>query len=356
MINLKAINMKKILLFSISILLILSNSANAQFGKLINKVANTVTKEITGKSDAKKEPAPEPACACDDALLVLDLGGKVQIDYAELSITVDEDGNVLARDIHSDSYYIIKNGVAEGPYQSDDPKLSTFSKPDNNEDKDFFLKKYKSYITLKGEKYTINFGGKTYGPYDQINNFIVSRTNDKFAAVVTETVMVTEDQSKKMDEAINNAKTEQEKMDISMKYAMEMQQKMLKGGNPNSIVPKLVTNIPNATFNPMNSGGSMNNSFKYDDILVYDYKTVKDLQGKTIITLDQENYGAVNLFVNSSNTKYASYKDGVLTFSDKTQLTQIFAPHLLKTDGKIWLAYMYYSPKKNAIMQCKLLF
>jgi hypothetical protein len=131
---------------------------------------------------------------------------------------------------------------------------------------------------------------------------------------------------------------------------------MLQGGNPNSIVPKLVTNIPNVTLNPATNGGTLNNSFKYDDILVYDYQSVKDLHGKTIITLDPANYGSTNLFVNTSNTKYASYNDGVLTFSDKTKLTQLFAPHLMKADGKIWLAYMYYSPKRNAIMQCKLIF
>ncbi len=348
--------MKRDLLLFISLILIISNSANAQFGRLVNKVANSVTRELTGKPEVKKDLAPEPACACDDAILILDLGGKLQIDYAELSITVGEDGNILARDINSDSYYIVKNGVTEGPYKSDDPLLAEFSKPDDSEDKDFFLKKYKSYITRSGDKYTINFGGKKYGPYSLISSFIVTKTKDKFVAVVTENVMVTVDQGKKMQEAMDNAKTDQEKMDISMKYAQEMQQKMLQGGGPTSMVPKLITNIPNATYNPTNTGGVLNNTFKYDDILLYDYQAVKDLQGKTIITIDPSNYGTMDLFVNTSNTRYASYNDGVLTFSDKTKLTQLFAPHLIKADGKIWLAYMYYSPKKNAIMQCKLLF
>ena len=189
--------MKRDLLLFISLILIISNSANAQFGRLVNKVANSVTRELTGKPEVKKDLAPEPACACDDAILILDLGGKLQIDYAELSITVGEDGNILARDINSDSYYIVKNGVTEGPYKSDDPLLAEFSKPDDSEDKDFFLKKYKSYITRSGDKYTINFGGKKYGPYSLISSFIVTKTKDKFVAVVTENVMVTEDQGKK---------------------------------------------------------------------------------------------------------------------------------------------------------------
>jgi hypothetical protein len=29
---------------------------------------------------------------------------------------------------------------------------------------------------------------------------------------------------------------------------------------------------------------------------------------------------------------------------------------LVKIDGKVFLAYMYYSPKKNSIMQCKIPF
>jgi hypothetical protein len=356
MYKLKDINMKKILLFSISFFLILSYSANAQFGKLVNKVANSVTKEIKGKSANNKAPEPEPACACDDSELILDLGGKLQIDYAELSITVSDEGNILARDIHSDDYYVVKNGIAEGPYKTGDTRLSEFSTPDGNNEKDYFLKKYKSYITPAGEKYVINFGGKTYGPYALINNFVVTKSKDKFAAVVTENVIMTEEQSNKMNEAMKNAKTDQERMDLSMKYGQEMQQRMLQGGNPASIVPKLITNIPNATFDPSTKGGNLNNSFKYDDILVYDYQYVKDLQGKNIVTFDQANYGTTNLLINSTNTRYAIYNDGVLTFSDKTKLTQLFAPHLVQADGKIWLAYMYYSPKKNAIMQCKIPF
>jgi hypothetical protein len=348
--------MKKMLLLSISFFLILSNSANAQFGKLVNKVAKSVTQEITGKTANNKAPEPEPACACDDAVLILDLGGKIQFDYAELSLTVDEDGNILARDIHSDDFYIVRNGTTEGPYKTGDSHLTGFSAPEGNNEKDFFLQKYKSYISKSGEKFLINFAGKTYGPYGLISNFVVTKSKDKFAAVVTENVVMTEDQSKKMNEAMENAKTDQEKMDLAMKYGQEMQQRMLQGGNPTSIVPKLVTNIPNANFDPSTKGGNLNNSFKYDDILVFDYQSVKDLQGKTIVTFDQSNYGTMDIFVNSSNTRYASYNDGVLTFSDKTKLTQLFAPHLIKTDGKIWLAYMYYSPKKNGIMQCKLPF
>jgi len=36
-----------------------------------------------------------------------------------------------------------------------------------------------------------------------------------------------------MEEAIKNAKTDQEKMDLSMKYSQQMMQKMQQGGGTN---------------------------------------------------------------------------------------------------------------------------
>jgi hypothetical protein len=32
----------------------------------------------------------------------------------------------------------------------------------------------------------------------------------------------------------------------------------------------------------------------------------------------------------------------------------LFNPHLIKTGSQVYLAYTYYSPKKNAMMQCKI--
>ena len=66
--------------------------------------------------------------------------------------------------------------------------------------------------------------------------------------------------------------------------------------------------------------------------------------------------GLKDLFVNSNNTKYAFYNSGTLTFSDNTTMTDLFNPYLVKADGKVYLSYMYYSPKNNAIMQHKIPF
>jgi hypothetical protein len=160
-----------------------------------------------------------------------------------------------------------------------------------------------------------------------------------------------------MDEAMKNAKTEQEKMDLAMKYSQQMAQKMMQGGGPASMNPKFVTNISNANYDILKSaGGTLNGNIKFDDILITSYEKIIDLQMKTVLTLKQDAIGAKDLFVNTANTKYAYYNYGTLTFSDNTTLSELFNPHLVKVDRQVYLAYMYYSPKKNAIMQCKIVF
>ena len=163
--------------------------------------------------------------------------------------------------------------------------------------------------------------------------------------------------TKKMEEALKNAKTDQEKMDLSMEYSQMMMQKMQQGGGPNAMFPKLVTNISGATYDPLKSvGGSLNSSIKYDDILFTTYDKVIDLSNKVLLTLKPDVQGNEGLFVNTSNTKYAYYKFGTLTFNDGTTMSDMFNVHLMKAGGQVSLAYMYYSPKRNAIMQCKIPF
>ena len=101
----------------------------------------------------------------------------------------------------------------------------------------------------------------------------------------------------------------------------------------------------------------LNGDIKFDDILMttYDNK-IYDLQGKLLFSLKNEAMGTKSLFVNSNSTKYAYYNSGTLTFSDNTTLAELFNPQLVKLDGKIYLSYMYYSPKNNAIMQHKIPF
>ncbi len=168
---------------------------------------------------------------------------------------------------------------------------------------------------------------------------------------------MTEDQGKKMEEAVKNAKSDQERMEIAMKYGQQMQQNMMKGGGMNSIQPKLVSNDRNATFDPLTTvGASLNGDIKFDEIVLVAYDKILNMQGKTIRTLNRDDIGVQTLFLNSDNSNYAVYKSGTLTFNDNKTMSELFNPHMIKAEGKVWLAYLYYSPKRNAIMQHKMPF
>ena len=353
--------MKKPILFLLVICIFSGNPVNAQVNKLTNKVSKPVTNAVTGKSGSDaltNKQEPEPKCACEHPELILDLGGNLKLMYSEISISVKDDGSILIKDRASSNYYIAKDGVTQGPVKEGDPRLKGFDNIDET-DAAGETKPWANneYITTSGDKYQIKFNNKSYGPYGQINEFKVSKSKDKFVAIVVENVPVSEADGKKMEEAIKNAKTDQEKMDLSMKYSQQMMQKMQQGGGPMSTLPKLVTNIPGATYDPLKSvGGILNNNIKFDDILFSTYDKVIDLSNKVLLTLKPDASGAKDLFVNTTNTKYAYYNYGTLTFSDGTVTSGLFNPHLVKVNGQVYLAYMYYSPKKNAIMQCKIPF
>lgn len=347
--------MKKSILLLLTVFLIYGSPVGAQ-GGILKKVTNSMTDELLGRKE-KPKAEPEPTCACSNPVVIMDLGGKYKIDYKEVNISVKDD-KILIQDRITNKFYIIQGNVTKGPYNSDDPNVAEFGTGDNqNKSIDNFILLNKPYISKSGDKLLITFDGKQYGPFAQINSFTLSKTREKFAAVVIETQATTEDDGKKMEAAMNNAKTDQERMDLAMQYGQQMQQKMVQSGGPGAMLPKLVTNIPNATYDPMRSvAGVLNGNMKYDDILLVAYDKINDLQGKTLLTIKPEVVGGGQLFINSDNSKYAVYDYGKLTFSDKTALTDLFNPYLVKADGKIYLSYMYYSPKKNSILQCKIPF
>lgn len=351
--------MKRSLFFILAVCIVSAYPVNAQTRNLLKKVTNSVAGDIPGRdrsnSGNSKNTQPEPACACDQAEVIFNLGGKLNLNYSELSINVLDDGEILLKDRVSGKYYIASGELTRGPFSEGDPQVAPFINA-SGDDKDASMATiHKDYISRSGEKYLITFNGKTYGPYAQINSFAVTKSKDKFAAVVLENVAVTEADGKKMEEAIKNAKTDQEKMELAMKYAQDMQKNMMANGGPMKSMPQLVSNIEGATFNPL-SGGTINGNMKYDDILVVAYDAIKDLKGNKIISIKPQDAAAGLVFINSGNTKYASYNYGAMEFSDGTKMSDLFNPHFIKTDGKVFLAYMYYSPKKNSIMQCKMPF
>ena len=255
----------------------------------------------------------EPKCACDQPELILSLGGKLKLDYKEMNICNMPDGSLLVQDRNAEKYYIINAGVINGPYESGDPKIMAFENcymgSANPEDQ---LLRYKGILSKPDGKYLITFKGKTYGPYADIYDFIVSLSKEKFVVLAAK----------------------------------------LEGA-----IPSLVSNIPNASFdvnNDMNLG--LDGLKKYDDIVVVGETGITDLQGKTIFSVDSLIYTPAALFLNQNNTRYAWYDYGTLNFSDGKSLPDCFNPHFVKTGATEYLAYMYYSPVKNAIMQCKVPF
>lgn len=350
--------MKRLLLFLTAMLFACVLPLSAQ-SKFIKNVAKDVKSEILGSSSGGKSATktqPEPKCACNNAEEVLSLNG-MNMMYSELSIDMLDDGSFLVQDRISQQYYIIKDKVKKGPYNEDSPQVAAFREPEGQENaSDFLVLKYKDYISKTGDKYTIKFNGQTYGPYAMVNSFVIPKSGDKFAALVTENVVATEDRGRQMEEAMKKAKTDQEKMELAMKFSQEMQQKMMAGGGPMSTLPKVVSSIPDLKFDPMTGGTNLNGKMKYDEILACKYDQIIDLKGNKVMTIKPEQSASENIFVNTTNTKYAWYTYGTLYFSDGTSMSELFSPHLMKSEGKIYLAYLYYSPAKNAIMRCKILF
>jgi hypothetical protein len=249
-------------------------------------VANDVAGKPEPASKTTKQE-PEPKCACEQPELILDLGGTLKLMYSEISLSIKDDGSMLIKDRISDNFYIARDGVTEGPMKAGDPRLAGFDGIDIG-DANKITKRWSNneYISTSGEKYLIKFNGKSYGPYGEIREFKVTKSKERFAAIVIENTPVSEADGKKMDQAVKNAKTEQEKREIAMKYSQEMQQKMMQGGGPMSMLPKLVTNIPGVTYDPLKSvGGTLNSNIKYDEILFATHDKVIDLSNKVLLTL-----------------------------------------------------------------------
>jgi len=348
--------MKKSILFFTVVILFSASSLQAQ-GDLLKKVTGSMKDELFGtRKGGSKDP--EPSCSCNDAEQIVNLDGNLQIDYKEMNITTMDDGSLLLKNRMNGNYYVARENSISGPFPAGDSRIAGFEETDDNMPAmEALVIKNKEYIKKTGEKYIINFRGKTYGPYSRIDNFVVTQSKDKFAATVVENVIAIEDESKKMEEAIENAKTDQEKMDLAMQYTMQMQEKMMEAGGPSGITPKLITNIPDAMDDLTGFlGGTIKGNIKYDDIFLVYYNKINDLKGKAIMELKPEHKGVSEIFLNSTDTKYAVYSYGSITLSDGKTLTDLFNPHLIKVGGQVFLAYMYYSPKKNSLMQCKIPF
>ncbi len=350
--------MKKIATLSLLLSLALIIPVNGQVGKFLKNVKNNVVNDVLDdfSGNSKSDPGPEPDCACDDAIIGLDLG-KNKLVYTEISVAMSNDGKMLVTNKVGNEYYIVKNGVSQGPIKEGDPRLAEFGIDDEEEgNADGIMLKNKKFISKSGDKYLINFMGQTYGPYARIDQFEVNKSENKFAAWVTENVAVTESQGKSMDERMKNAKTDEEKMALAMEMAQQMQDNIMQSG-ATGFNPEFVSNIPGASLDFMTTmGGVLNSKVKYDDILLVYPNKITNLNGKTLFTFNSYEGAEGDVFINSNSTGYAVYNYGNMKFSDGKSMSDLFSPYITKEGGQYYLAYMYYSPKKNAIMLCKIPF
>ena len=360
--------MKKSIVFVLVFAAIFAINFNAtgQLGGLMKKVKGKIVDKALGNpdssTDAKETSNKEdPPCACKDATIAFKFTEGLKINYKEATFSVSQDGTLLVFDKIIKKYYTAKDGNLQGPFEATDPIVRNFDfQEDGSGDVLTFealLVRYKGFIVPSGEKYAIKMGGKTYGPFATIQSFELNHSKNKFAAMVAEDVLMTKAQSDKMEKESKNAKTEQEKMDLAMKMSQQMQEKMQAGGGSFNLAPKLVSNIPGVKSDGM-LGSRFSGKVKYDEIVIVGMDKITDLAGKTLITFDPHKFNAYSsrFWLSSDNSVVATYNSGLLTLSNGNEFAEVFCTYIVKSEGKVYLTYMYFSPVNNAIMQCRIPF
>jgi hypothetical protein len=350
--------MKRTFLLSIVFLLAgaLNYSSQAQLGGLLNRVKNKVVDKALGNDTGSKSgnQAKEPECASVNDKVVFEFDKGYKVDMSEITVCIQY-GNILLFSKLTGKYFVKKRNSdsPEGPYEADNPEVTRFNcdtKVSSNDKKDFSII-YPEFVSRAGEKFIIKFGGKTYGPYAVIATFVVSDLKTKFVAQVIPDLIMSEKEGREFDKEGKNADnmTMEQKMAFAKKVQDQMMQKAMSG-NPMDFQMKVISN--------MNINSSLgltviySSAIKYDEIVCVGSGQIMDLSGKTIFTYDMQKVNPSDGFwLNSENTRYVTYSYGLLTFSDGKECREVFSPWLIKEDGKVYLNYLYFSPKHNAIMQ-----
>jgi hypothetical protein len=347
----------------LALLIAVNYNAHAQLGGFMKKVKSKIVDKTLGNSDTTTTAKPtsvknDPLCACSDATIAFKFTGDLRINYKEATFSVSDDGTLLVFDKVSKKYYTAKNSLLQGPFEVNDPIVRRFDIQEEEKGKQLTIESllalYKGFIIPSGEKYAIKMEGKSYGPFAVIQSFELNHSKNKFAALVTEDVLMTTEQAEKMEAESKNAKTDQEKMALAMKMSQQMQQKMMAAGGTFNGLPQLVSNVPGAKSDMM-VGSNLSGKVKYDEIVNVGFDKITDLTGKTLITFDPQKFNTASggLWLSSDNSRVACYNSGLLTLSNGKTFAEVFCPYLLKSEGKVYLVYMYFSPVNNAIMQCR---
>lgn len=335
----------------------LNYSSRAQLGGLMNKVKNKVIDKALGKEAGSVESqnsavGKEPACASDNAKIVFEFEKGYKVVMQEITVCI-QDGDILLFSKLENKYFIKKKNSdsPEGPYETGAPEVIRFSCNGSSEDgnKDWPAL-YPDLIFRAGDKFEIRFGGETYGPYAVIQNFVVSSLKTKFVAQVIPDIMFTEKEGAQMEKEAGNAQTMEQQMEMARKVQEKVMNKM-SGGNPMDFSMKMVSNVPGVSEN-LGMTAMLSSGIKYDEIVWIGFDNIMDLSGKTIFTFNRQNVDIMGgIWLSSDNSRYASYSNGLLKFSDGQECSEVFSPYLYKENGNVILNYHYFSPKNNAIMQ-----
>ncbi len=335
----------------------MSMDAGAQLGGLMNKVKNKIVDKALGNDSGSKSgpEAKEPDCASEDAKMVFEFDKGYKIALNEITICI-QDGDMLLFSKLNNKYFIRKKNsdTPEGPFEAGDPQVTRFicnetESSGSGETKDF-SQAYPDYIIRVGDKFQIRFGGKTYGPYAVIENFLLSSLKTKFVAQVIPDVMFTEKEGAMLEKEAQNAKTLAQQMEMARKMQDKMMQKATSG-DPMDFGMKVVSNIPGVS-ESVDMTSILSNTIKFDEIVMVGIDKITDLSGNTLFSFDPQKVNPYDgLWLSSDNKRYASYNYGILKFSDGKECHEVFSPYITKDNGKTVLNYLYFSPKHNAIMQ-----
>jgi hypothetical protein len=341
------------IIISVLISFLVGMTASAQIGGLMNKIKKEVANRVLGTSGDVKDPS----CATDDAILVYQFSKNEKIVMNEISFCHTNKGALLIQNKLSRDYYVVMDGTQTGPYKEDDPALAAFGYCyDSEDDSGDVTEKFRGFVFKEGNRYVIKFNGKTYGPYDEILSFTMNENQDKFVASVYEKLLKESDlgDMSKIEKEMNNAKTDEERMQIAMQISQKITAVMSEQQAISS-APQVVTNIPDVVWNPLM--GTTNNRIKFNDIVVTSMNEIKDLQGNTLFSFNNlENNIYEKFWLSSDNKSWAGYNNGQIIFSNGKKIQEVFSPFLDLSDGNLFINYLYFSPVKEAIMKVRIPF
>jgi hypothetical protein len=184
----------------------------------------------------------------------------------------------------------------------------------------------------------------------------MNENQDKFVASVYEKLLKESDlgDMSKIEKEMNNAKTDEERMQIAMQISQKITAVMSEQQAISS-APQVVTNIPDVVWNPLM--GTTNNRIKFNDIVVTVMNEIKDLQGNTLFSFNNlENNIYEKFWLSSDNKSWAGYNNGQIIFSNGKKIQEVFSPFLDLSDGNLFINYLYFSPVKEAIMKVRIPF